>query len=321
MEFDKREQIEWLNYWIENANESKKRIILIGDSVTRDLRKKMNFYLNKSYAIDLLAMSYCILDDMVIEEISHYFQSSQYQYDYIIYQMGAHHGYYVKCCKSEEDSKKFESRIKAILCFFKKYSANVVAVSSTFENCFDNGNKNVRNCNEEIEKRNQLLGMVAEKLQISFLDLGLKLDYNILKYSDRFHFSDKAYENIARTIIMDIFPEIQCISSNQVETLQELNEKLEQYQQRKIYVYGNGIKGNLIRGYLKKYRFDGFIVSNEYFEISDEIFMISQIDKEQALIIVTPYDLNIWEKLAKSKYNYITLHTDIYTFFQMYVDY
>lgn len=49
--------------------------------------------------------------------------------------------------------------------------------------------------------------------------------------------------------------------------------------------------------------------------------MISQIDKEQALIIVTPYDLNIWEKLAKSKYNYITLHTDIYTFFQMYVDY
>lgn len=44
MDISKREMIEWLNYWIEDANEYKKRMILIGDSVTRDIRKKISFY-------------------------------------------------------------------------------------------------------------------------------------------------------------------------------------------------------------------------------------------------------------------------------------
>lgn len=45
MDIREREPIEWLNYWIEDANKYKQRIILIGDSVTRDLRKKINFFL------------------------------------------------------------------------------------------------------------------------------------------------------------------------------------------------------------------------------------------------------------------------------------
>ena len=44
-----REKIEWLNYWIEDADKDKERIILIGDSVTRDLRKKLNLYMKASY--------------------------------------------------------------------------------------------------------------------------------------------------------------------------------------------------------------------------------------------------------------------------------
>ena len=39
MDIREREPIEWLNYWIEDANKYKQRIILIGDSVTRDLSK------------------------------------------------------------------------------------------------------------------------------------------------------------------------------------------------------------------------------------------------------------------------------------------
>lgn len=37
---ENREKIEWFNSWIEDANANRKRILLIGDSVTRELRKK-----------------------------------------------------------------------------------------------------------------------------------------------------------------------------------------------------------------------------------------------------------------------------------------
>ena len=43
MSIEKRERIEWLNYWIEDANEEKKRILLIGDSVTRGVAKKTEY--------------------------------------------------------------------------------------------------------------------------------------------------------------------------------------------------------------------------------------------------------------------------------------
>lgn len=51
MDIREREPIEWLNYWIEDANKYKQRIILIGDSVTRDLRKKINFFLRGGESI------------------------------------------------------------------------------------------------------------------------------------------------------------------------------------------------------------------------------------------------------------------------------
>lgn len=320
MEFDKRERIEWLNYWIEDANVYKKRIILIGDSVTRDLRKKMSFYLNKNFAVDLLAMSYSILDDMVMAEIKHYFQSSVYRYEYIIYNMGAHHGYHIKCLEENQGSKEFENRTIEILSFLKKYCHSIIAVSSTLENFIDSSDMNLFHYNDEIKERNHLLKLAAEKLHITFFNLDEKIDYRTLKYSDRCHFSDKTYENIAKTIIVQLFPEISCASANQIETLQELKEKIEQYQQKKIYVYGNGIKGNFVKMYLEKYRFDGFIVSNEYYEISDEVFMISQIERNNALIIVTLLDANVWERLALGKYDYITLNADIYIFLRMYTE-
>lgn len=312
-----REKIEWLNYWIEDADKSgKKRMILLGDSVTRELRKKLSFYMGEDYAVDLLAMSYNTFDAMVLEEIKHFFQTSIYQYDFAFYQMGVHHGHFIECARSAEDAVKYKMKSLELLETLKRYASHVIAMASTLENNVLEGEQ------KEIEKRNRLLEMAASKLNITFYDINEKMNYQTVRFTDRFHFYDREYENIAKQIVKDLFPDVACASSNQVETLWELKEKLEQYKDKKIYIYGNGIRGKRIKKYLEMQNctFGGFIVSKEYEEVSGNTIDLAKIRKTGALLIVTPVDINIWKKLEKEKIDYISFHSDIHTFLRMSMD-
>lgn len=320
MNIDKRENIEWLNCWIEDAGTYKKRIILLGDSVTREIRKKLQFYTNKKYAVDLIAMSYCILDCMALMEIKHYFQATPYEYEYIFYQMGTHHGYHIACAESVEDSENFAGKTVEILNFLKQHSSNVIAVSSTLERSSDQAGKHLFNHNREIVKRNQLLEKAAEKMQIAFLDLNKKIDNRVFQYLDWCHFYEECYEVIAKVFIEDFFADVKYIPSNQIRTVKELDRKLERYEDKKIYIYGNGVRGRRMRTYLcdKGYRFDGFVVSKEYKETADQVLELNDIEKNDALVIVTPIDIDVWEKLNQSRVDYITVHSDVNTFLRMY---
>lgn len=322
MDIGKREDIEWLNYWIEDASTDKKRIILLGDSVTRELRKKLQFYMRRDYAVDLIAMSYCILDDMVLEEVGHYFLASPYEYESIIYQMGAHHGYHIACSGSLEDAEDFACRTVEILSRLKQYSAHVIAVSSTPERCFDKEGNRLFNHNREIAKRNRILGNAAQKAQVAFFDLNQKINGQDLRYLDWCHFYEECYSVIARIFLAEFFPDIPYIPSNQIETVRELDEKLKLYKDKKVYVYGNGIRGRRIRTYLcrRGYRFDGFVVSDEYMDLAGQAFGIDEIKNENTLIIVTPVEIGIWEKLEQNQFDYITLHSDVNTFLRMYAE-
>lgn len=322
MDIEKREAIEWMNYWIESACTYKDRIILLGDSVTREIRKKLQFFMKRKYAVDLMAVSYCILDHMVPEEINHFFRSSPYRYEYIIYHMGAHHGYHIACAESGEDAEKFADRTVEILECLKQFSLHVIAVSSTMEKGFKNGEKQLTEHNREIEKRNRLLEEAAERVHITFFDLNRQIDYQIFRYTDWCHFYEECYESIARIFIAEFFPDIKCISANQIETVSELNMKLEVYNNKKIFIYGNGIRGRRIRMYLceRGYRFDGFVVSDEYIKSSDQVFYLSEIERKGTLVIVTPIDLDVWERLDQDQFDYVTLHSDVNTFLRMYTD-
>lgn len=59
-----RGNIEWLNTWIAKANEECGRCLLIGDSVTRNIRSKLELYLVNWLAVDLFACLYDLTDDL-----------------------------------------------------------------------------------------------------------------------------------------------------------------------------------------------------------------------------------------------------------------
>lgn len=316
MNIEERERIEWLNYWIEDANEDKKRIILLGDSVTREIRKRLNSFMREEYAVDLIAMSYSILDDMLVEELKHFFERTPYRYDTIIYQMGAHHGYHLECIKSDEAVKQYADKTEEILKLLSQYSVNLIAMTPTYERSFDKEGKNVLNHNEEITKRNQIMQAVSEHLKITFFDLNKEIDYKEVRYSDWCHFYEECYEYISKAIIERFFPQMHCVASNRVGTIQQLDVELDHFKKRKIYIYGNGVRGNCMRMYLRKkgYVFGGFIVSDKYLDLFEDVLSVNQINKEEALIIVTPTDMEVWRQLEEKKYDYISLNSDIYTF-------
>ena len=315
-----REKIEWLNYWIEDADKDKERVILIGDSVTRDLRKKLNVYMETEYSIDLLAMSYSITDDSVLKELEHYFNTNAYKYKFILYQMGAHHGYHVKCVEQGRDRILYTYRTKEILTVLNRYEATVFAIGGTYENGRGEDDKNdVYNHNDEIEIRNQILKEISKEMAIPFLDLNREIDYNIVEYIDNCHFYEDCYEYIAGIIIEHFFPEIGYVSSNQIRTLKELAEKINSCKHKRVYIYGNGVKGKALKLYLQRKGLlcEGYIVSAEYADVTQNAYTIDKIKNEDVLLIVTPLNRGIWSELNNAKFDYISLSSNLYEYIKM----
>lgn len=84
-----REEVEWANYWIDQANVvSEKRILLIGDSTARMVRRTLA-KLTKC-PVDLIASSSSLHDELFVNLIDGYFKNLLYSYDYIFVQLGHH---------------------------------------------------------------------------------------------------------------------------------------------------------------------------------------------------------------------------------------
>lgn len=70
-----RENIEWSNTWIANADKEGPRCLLIGDSVTREIRAELDRFLFHKFSIDLFAASYALNEAMLWRGIGDVFGS------------------------------------------------------------------------------------------------------------------------------------------------------------------------------------------------------------------------------------------------------
>lgn len=84
-----RENIEWQNMWWESARNVKvKRIALLGDSVTRAYRSRLNKNLEGKYVVDICASSSQITDSLLWKEYRFFFECNEWNYSRIIMQGG-----------------------------------------------------------------------------------------------------------------------------------------------------------------------------------------------------------------------------------------
>lgn len=191
-----REKIEWINWWIERANDTTyNRILLIGDSVARDYRKVLNARMSeRGYVVDLLAMSHSIFDNLYLLGINYYIEvvGAEYRYDYVIFNGGTHHGYSVSCIDQENKQREYCQRLKDILKMLERINDNIITLGGTPENAAFPEAKN-----SEIEMRNNLLQSVSLECGYKFVDLYKRLWDKDLFMRDRYHYLEAGNEYIA----------------------------------------------------------------------------------------------------------------------------
>lgn len=313
-----RERIEWLNYWIEDADKRKKRILLIGDSVTRQYRKILNTLVtSQGYVVDVLAMSYNLLDEAIEVEIEHYLKTIIYKYKYIIFQLGAHHGHWICCSYNLLHRKRYAEKAEQVCELIQKYTDRLIIVSGTPEREKEkDGKKNYNNI--EIEVRNDVMKKIAEKKGFLYVDLYEEIVENKFELIDCYHFTFQAYEHIAIILMKEIFHIQMQKVANRISHMINMKNYLDERKDKNLYIYGNGYRGKSLKKYLKKkgYEVTGFAVSEEYFsEQEDNTFCAKDvIASEDCFMIVTPEEYDLWRKLCDCGIDYVTLDERIYEY-------
>ncbi|MCM1038082.1 MAG: SGNH/GDSL hydrolase family protein [Ruminococcus sp.] len=319
---EQREKIEWLNYWIESANErEKKRILILGDSVARGYRPVLNRMVEQAgYVVDLLAMSYSIFDLSLINEIKHFIDSVGYQYCFIIFNLGSHHGYSLKIKENTDLQEAYYRKLDDILRLITKMSRKIITVSGTPERTSD---KEAHN--DEIQSRNSILKAISYKYKCNYVDLYSQM-YNNKDFPliDLFHFSDNGYEYIAYELSKALGIQIKNINANRISSPRTFAKILKKA--KRIYIYGNGEKGKQLYKYLHFSDINvmaRYVVSNEFYEKEDQhLILLDEIERELDIgdiILVTPEDISVWERLEGLNFHYYTLGKKVYSFIYEYI--
>lgn len=321
MKIESRESIEWLNYWIEDANNlDKKRILIIGDSVARDCRTILNKIVQKeNFVVDLLAMSYSIFDIALIEEIEHFIKSIVYKYQFILFNMGAHHGHSIKCKMDKQVQKEYYQKLESIFIILEKFCNNILTIAGTPENMNNTDSDNI-----EIETRNQILKAVAQKYNYKFVDLYKLLSVKNFPMMDRFHYTECGYEYMANTIYEALGFHHRNYVSNRIDSLTIFLQTIKDVQ--KIYIYGDGKKGKLLHDFLIISHLnmsDRYIVSDRFYINEKKQVMLNDAIRNMSVndvILVTLEDNDVWQRIESLNINYFTFSKNFYIYAEEYIN-
>lgn len=128
-----REFAEWSDFWWEKAGDySRRRILLIGDSITRSYRDKVQeYYKPRRIAIDKLCGSRCAGDPILTAELDLATGPlSGYKYDIIHFNNGLHGG----CNDTDIPLETYQAGVRDIIDVLRRNQpqAKIVIATSTY---------------------------------------------------------------------------------------------------------------------------------------------------------------------------------------------
>ena len=164
-----RENVEWSNTWIDNAkNFGCPRILLVGDSVSREFRSSLGKLLPK-YAVDFVGSSASIEDDLLYDVCDIFFKNKEYNYSLILVNIGGKHGMYLHTADNAEDAERYEQAYQKFLGYLYSHTPNIVILTTTQT-------------------------QVSETLAFQTINLYFHVVQQKFKYRDTQHFSGKKYQ-------------------------------------------------------------------------------------------------------------------------------
>lgn len=252
MYLEERESVEWVNYWWEKANITKiKRWILLGDSVARQFRRKIQENVPDK-AVDFWGVSLQLDDKRFKKELENFF-NSEYKYELAIITWGGHHGLNRTI---EEENKYLEwyKKYEELLLIVKAKCKDVVIVAATHEVLQENLQTYDEKRNSEIKRRNKVSEELAVKYNLKYIDL-FNYMYEqryIYPHIDHVHFTRDADEIMARFIIDGINSGIETRAyvnyRQSVNSIRELENIIND--SKEIVLYGAGNIGKEFAQYI-----------------------------------------------------------------------
>lgn len=240
---EERERVEWSNTWIAKANREEPRCLLIGDSVTRQIRSELERFLLNKMPIDLYAASYALTDSIFWTGLKTFLESG-YSYEVIIIHYGFHHGFSKYCATDKQSYEEYKAYYTKLIELCKKYSNKIILMTGTSYVCRENLEIIDSDLEPEIIKRNQISRELASEYSIPVFDLYnlMKLQGKIYKYVDHVHFEAIAYVFIAYHISQFIFlKEIPALMD--ALRLSVAEDELAFIKDSEVAIYGCGIEG------------------------------------------------------------------------------
>lgn len=175
-----REKTEWVNYMWHSANDaSVKRILLIGDSITKGIYNDVSDLLQNYAAVDLLASSRVVTDQVFDADLEA--ALVDYSHDIIYFNNGLH-GIDVPAALFEE---AFFDKVELL----QKYAGKIVLATCTPITERDNPQV-LSSKNEVVTKRNEIIRKAAEKYSLVLNDwYDFMLNCPFYKENDGYHYT------------------------------------------------------------------------------------------------------------------------------------
>ncbi len=256
-----REMVEWTNTWRYQANNSDiERWLLIGDSVTREYRGRLQGCCRDKIAVDFFGTSYSIEDPMFVNDLLHFVQKEEYQYSACIINIGAHHGYYYGFDELDAEYKNYQCCFRNLIRIIKMVCGKVWICSCTPQVKQDDLFLLDDSINIHIKNRNSAIYYVAQESSIKYIDF-----YSIsskFRFRDPFHFFGDAYSFFAESIYNEIKGKGKVVINwTYFSDLVQFNQKIIS---TPVYIYGAGKRGQMLVDYIKsrKGMVRGFVVSD-----------------------------------------------------------
>lgn len=337
MNIEERENIEWVNYWWEKANNAKiKRWVLLGDSVARQYRGKLQERVEPEVAIDFFGASLQLDDSRYKRELKNFFENSDYIYEIALITWGGHHGLRRVIKKDEESYHRYYRQYESLLKYVMLNCRKVVVIAATHEVLSDKLNKDDEQRNQQIQIRNEISMLLAQKYRMMYIDLYTYMYERKEEFHhvDHVHFQRDADAIMANYILcnMKLNPDSignvikENVYKKNIDSVLEFEQILNQ--SAKIVLYGAGMVG---RNFVKYINYRGkeiecFIVSdnqciNKHCNIANKVYHFSNYASELKLctVIVTMMEDEVADILQKNKCFYWSPSKKVIEFVMEYV--
>lgn len=218
-----REDIEWSNFWIDKANStsSSKRILLVGDSFCRQIRRTLSETLG-GIPVDLFATSSGLRDCLFWNQLDDFFTDTVYSYDIIYIQLGFHSR------KGEDgraltdnDYQKFHDNLLILIQYLQNYCKRIIMVS-VFHVCFYHKDYKLKylfkkllhkyfhikfseeqdkETNRILDKKNKIIKDVSIEMELPFCDINALMQNTYYMHRDNMHYEYRANPEICKFLI------------------------------------------------------------------------------------------------------------------------